>query len=199
MSRQFIVAVLCWASLSLGCASVQSADQPRETKPLPVIAEDLARAENLWNALNLKDYSYSIRKGGVFGYDTVHVRVRDGKCVRARSWHGLLPAQRSCEGRTVPELFDAIRKELKEIVNRQRREATFDACYGFPASLTVEMGDDPPDQDWYYTIEEFRSSKRVRCAPNKSLQPTSSSSLGSSASPSLCTQEVKQRSDEPDE
>ena len=40
MSRQFIVAALCWAFSSLGCASVQSANQPREAEPLPVIKSD---------------------------------------------------------------------------------------------------------------------------------------------------------------
>jgi hypothetical protein len=41
------------------------------------------------------------------------------------------------------------------------------------------MGDDPPDQDWYFVVEGFRTSTAARCAPDKSFQPTSSSSLRS--------------------
>jgi hypothetical protein len=143
------------------------------------IAERLERAEATWTSLRPESYSYRIREGGVFGYKTVHVRVNGGKCIRARSWRGLLPHAESCEGRTVPELLERIRKELPQTHNRTSRSASFDPCYGYPTEFTVSMGDDPPDQDWYFVVEGFRTSTAARCAPDKSFQPTSSSSLRS--------------------
>jgi hypothetical protein len=116
--------------------------------------DQLGRATELWAQHGATNYTYDIREGGVCGSTTVHVTIRHGQCVDARSWRHLHRLGHSCNDRTVEELLSEIRREMD--ANRPRLDIRFDQQHGFPRYLAVTMPDDPPDQDWGYEISHFR-------------------------------------------
>ena len=121
------------------------------TDPIAEQITDLDRAESLWLAAGIHDYSYEIGTASDWFVDSLRVDVHND-VVAATT--GLRPTSTlHASGRTVPELFAAIRQSL---ANGSAVRASFDAARGYP---TYIVAPDPPgwaDASWGANIGNFR-------------------------------------------
>ena len=121
----------------------------------------LAQAEAVWSSAGLTDYGYSLTRGGVFGYTQYKVRISKGRCsASSRPVFGKSRGawQRTgCEGITISELFQDIRRELTR--GTVRASAEFDKAFGYVTSFSAEPDTGLSDQDWYLEVKEFKLSR----------------------------------------
>lgn len=130
---------------------------------LPVVAfsNDVDTHSALWGANGIKSYSYTLKRGGVFGYSLYKIKIRDGVCkAKAKHVFGRKPivwSKDSCEGKTIEELFEAVKHQMEQGVNRVNIK--FDQDYSFIANFVVEPKTEYTDQDWYFEIIGFQAKQ----------------------------------------
>ncbi len=147
-SLRHLVATLALSAVPLlsGC----STDDP--TSPTQQLRQ-LSVAESRWKAAGIRDYSFTVTAGCLclpVVAGPLRVSVRDGGIVGVRYEPSAetLPVTSS---RTVEELFALVRAEAA--ANPARLRVTYDAAYGFPASITY--GEIERDAGAVITITRF--------------------------------------------
>jgi hypothetical protein len=121
------------------------------TDPIAEQITDLDRAESLWLAAGIHDYSYEIGSASDWFVDSLRVDVRNdvvSATTGFRATSTLHPP-----GRTVPELFADIRWSL---ANGSAVRASFDAVLGYPTHIVAP---DPPgwaDASWSANVGNFQ-------------------------------------------
>jgi hypothetical protein len=149
------------ATAAVACFVIilSSEQSPAASHDSELLAQ-LDHAEALWNSAGLTDYGYSLTQGGVFGYTQYKVRIRKGRC--SASSHPMPDTSKGawqrtgCEGLTIPELFQDIRRELMRGTVRARAE--FDKTFGYVMNFSADPDTRIPDQGWYLKVTEFKFS-----------------------------------------
>jgi Family of unknown function (DUF6174) len=115
----------------------------------------LAKAEALWAAAQIHNYSYDIRRGGVFGGSVYRLSFKGGSCKASYVKDVGLPDPVTCDGNSMPELFAELRAELAR--GNEDVFASFDPARGFVRHFSVEphtaAGE---DQGWGVELSHFR-------------------------------------------
>jgi hypothetical protein len=121
------------------------------TDPIAEQITDLDRAESLWLAAGIHHYSYEIGSASDWFADSLRVDVRNDVVSSTTVLGGSSILHSS--GRTVPELFAAIRQSL---ANGSNVRAFYDGARGYPTHIDAP---DPPgwaDARWGANIGNFR-------------------------------------------
>ena len=122
------------------------------------ISSDLEVNRKAWESNRENSYSYTLKRGGVFGYSLYKIKIKNGDC-RAKSKYvfdrtPMLWKKDSCEGNTIEELYESVRSQIAEGVIKM--ELTYDEKYSFISYFSVEPKTDYTDQDWYFEITKFK-------------------------------------------
>jgi hypothetical protein len=121
------------------------------TDPIAEQITDLDRAESLWVAAGIHHYSYEIGSASDWYVDSLRVDVRNDFVSATTGLRD--PSTLHPSGRTVPELFAAIRQSL---ANGSAVRASFDGQLGYPTQIVAP---DPPgwaDASWSANIGNFQ-------------------------------------------
>jgi hypothetical protein len=117
----------------------------------------LARAEALWAASQIQNYSYDIRRGGVFGGSVYRLSFKGGVCKASYVKDVGLPSSVTCDGNSMPELYAELRAELAR--GNDDVFVSFDPARGFVRYFSIEPHTDPEDQGWGVELSQFRVLK----------------------------------------
>lgn len=121
---------------------------------------DMAKNRDKWNSLGVSHYTFELTIScfcPFFEVNPVTVEVKDGKIVSMTDASGQPLkaefAQTFEEAATVEGLF-AIAEE--NLANADEVEVTYDAQYGFPASIVVDRIKMAVDDEISYHVEAFQ-------------------------------------------
>lgn len=126
--------------------------------PGMAISSDLDAHRKAWESKRENSYSYTLKRGGVFGYSLYKIEIKNGDC-RAKSKYvfnrtPIFWKKDSCEGNTIEELYESVGNQIASGVISV--ELTYDEKYSFISYFSVEPKTDFTDQDWYFEITKFK-------------------------------------------
>ncbi|MDQ6807621.1 MAG: DUF6174 domain-containing protein [Actinomycetota bacterium] len=150
-----VVAITALVLMIASAAAAQSGRALQRTQ--------LQRSVALWNAQHLRNYTFRIQftafpvPGGNL---PVTITVRNGrpsdsKSVQLQHAYGGFPLD------TVPNLFKEIRHVLSD-PNAGKVVVHYDRRHGFPVSASIDPTKAIVDDEFSWTIDQFRSSDHVR-------------------------------------
>jgi hypothetical protein len=114
-----VLALALGAALGLGVTVGLVSWLTSSDKTVPLTAENLEQAQQLWQAHGPKSYDLDLAIGGLRA-GTVHVEVRDGQ-VTAMTRDGHTPSQRrTWDVWAVPGQFDTLETELADLTHPER-------------------------------------------------------------------------------
>jgi hypothetical protein len=120
------------------------------TDPIAEQITDLDRAESLWLAAGIHNYSYEIGTASDWFVDSLRVDVRNDVVSATTGLRTTSTLHAS--GRTVPELFADIRRSLAD---GSAVRASYDGALGYPTHI---IAPDPPgwaDASWSANVGNF--------------------------------------------
>ena len=151
---------LCLALALVGCATRSSPGleyRASYSTSYRTMAEALDKAESQWVAAGVTEYSFHIRRGGVFGGSVYNVVYRDSSC---RAWPLKdigLSSSIECEENSMPRLFAEVRKEVTS--GDSSISLSLDPELGYVRWFWIEPRTDVTDQGWGAEISRFRVLK----------------------------------------
>jgi hypothetical protein len=145
---------LCVITLLMMCKVQVAFSAPHDSKYLA----ELELAEQRWKSAAITEYRYTLTRGaGPFGYSIYRVSVREAKCsASSRYIFGKRGPWRrtSCDGVTMSDLFEDLRRELER--GTLSVDVEFDSEFGYIRSLRVEPDTDSTDSDWHLDVSKFK-------------------------------------------
>ena len=123
-----------------------------------VISSELDAHIKAWESKKEDSYSYTLKRGGVFGYSIYKIKIRNGECSAKTKYvfdrKPIFWKKASCKGNTIEELHESVSRQIANGVIRM--ELTYNDNYSFIEYFLVEPKTEYTDQDWYFEITKFK-------------------------------------------
>lgn len=146
----------------------------QEAANSPVVAQKdlkalaaLEAAEAVWKQQQPQHYAYQLQPSCFCPPEytqPIAIRVFKGKIQQADlvTSKKPLPPERKAEAKTIEALF----KLIREAINRPAAsvKVTYDAQYGFPSSISIDLDQMMADEEMYYSVKEFKVASGLKPA-----------------------------------
>ncbi len=129
-----------------------------------VASRKLKAAEALWKRKQPVHYAYQLQRSCFCPPEytqPIAIRVFKGKIQQVTLQSGQpLPADRKAEAKTINQLFGIIRDAIKR--EAASVEVKYDAQYGFPSSISIDLEKMMADEEVYYSVSGFQVASGLK-------------------------------------